>query len=201
MGIHVRLLPTTNMFTCLSWKGCIHRTREWLSASSLSWSSRASESGPFHTTWSSHQAGQSPGAETFFIIISFISHFLFCVCSILYRHFQWSHTHRNPWLLLIKKANKRWSCRVLTALRTSSLCPSTPPKMATSVSVWMFHRRRAWSKGKTQSWWDIHTVHFMSSHSVNDVNTYRLEIIPKCKSFSSQKVRSVEKIWSPSYGV
>lgn len=76
--IHIRLLPTTNIFTCLSWKGCIHRTREWLSASSLSWSSRASESGPFHTTWSSHLAGQSPGAETFFIII--IIHLSFLLC-------------------------------------------------------------------------------------------------------------------------
>lgn len=33
----------------------------------------------------------------------------------------------------------------LTALRTSSLCPSTPPNIATRVSVWIFHNRKAWS--------------------------------------------------------
>lgn len=49
-------------------------------------------------------------------------------------------------------------CFSLTALRTSSRCPSTPPNMATNVSVWMFHRRRAWSaERKTPENFTIYT--------------------------------------------
>lgn len=40
----------------------------------------------------------------------------------------------------------------LTALKTSSRWPSTPPKMATRVSVWMFQRRSAWSDKHTANY-------------------------------------------------
>lgn len=45
------------------------------------------------------------------------------------------------------KARWRISSSELTALKTSSLWPSTPPKIATRVSVWIFHNLSAWSAG------------------------------------------------------
>lgn len=53
--------------------------------------------------------------------------------------------NEDKWLTVSYHKPDQLQTAWLTVLRTSSLCPSTPPNIATSTSVLMFHNLRLWS--------------------------------------------------------
>ena len=51
-----------------------------------------------------------------------------------------------------EEKTKRYCSEIHTVLRTSSLCPSTPPNIATNTSVLIFQSLRLWSAKQTKNW-------------------------------------------------